>query len=118
MKRPVYECDGCGERHGHRTEMHEVRIRHRSGEWESPEQETLHVCIACDGLEDAPTGASASISDTMEVWHEFLVDGPTGPVVGLRTSEGHVVLREDLNVPDHGNVALIRDAMDGVEALL
>lgn len=117
MKRDVYECDGCGVRHGHRTEMTPARVRHRSGEWEAPEQETLHICIACDGVDI--TGAGSSISDVNQVWGEFLVDGPTGPVVGVYSqATQQVLLREDLDPEQHGNVAVMEDAMDAVEALV
>ena len=96
--------------------MTPARVRHRSGEWEAPEQETLHICIACDGV--GITGASSSISDVNQVWGEYLVDGPTGPVVGLHCEASEqVLLREDLS-EQHGNVAIIEDAMDAVEALL
>lgn len=116
MKRTVYECDGCGERHGHRTEMIPARVRHQSDEWTDPTQETLHICIACDGV--GITGAGSSISDVNQAWSEYLVDAGRH-VVGLRNeATGEVLLRENLSVEQHGNVAIIRDAMDAVEDLL
>ncbi|AGM11178.1 hypothetical protein M197_gp13 [Haloarcula hispanica tailed virus 2] len=114
MKRPVYECDNCGERHGHRTEMAEVPLRHSSDIWTAPRLETLHVCLDCDFGE--ATGAWSSVNDVTDVYEAFLVD--SGEVVGLMGQDGQPVLRKDLSVETHGNVAIIRDAMDAVEGLL
>lgn len=47
MKRPIFECDGCGDRHGHRTEMHDLDVVYPSGEYSEPTTETLHVCLEC-----------------------------------------------------------------------
>lgn len=47
MRLSLFECDACGDRHGHLNEMHEFGARFPSGEYENPRHETLHVCLDC-----------------------------------------------------------------------
>lgn len=107
-ERSIFECDGCGDRHGHRTEMTEVPVRYSSGEFEKPDEETLHLCIDC---------YSPSVSDVTDVYHYFLATRPDGEVVGL-LADDTVVHLSDITVENHGNVAIIEDAAETVEAVI
>lgn len=48
MEVSKFECDACGDTHGHRTDMVEVPIRRESDEWIPPRDEVLHVCYDHD----------------------------------------------------------------------
>lgn len=51
----MWECEGCGDRHGHRTEMTPYPlVRAAKSPFEAPTEETVHACLAC-----VPEGASA-----------------------------------------------------------
>lgn len=43
----VFQCDSCGDRHGHETEMWPWEIRYKQGDYAHPREETLHSCIQC-----------------------------------------------------------------------
>lgn len=43
----VYECDGCGDRHGHKTEMLEVPLVKESDLFEEPDRMVAHLCTGC-----------------------------------------------------------------------
>ena len=47
-RRPVFECDGCGERHGYLNEMCIIPMRFAPPDiWAEVEDEELHACISC-----------------------------------------------------------------------
>lgn len=105
-KRPMYECNGCGERHGHRTEMVEVRLRHASGEWEEPTDETIHLCIECNHL---------SLTDVASTYEFVLVEAHDGPVVGVKDYSGNVLTKR--RVIDGGHTRIL-EGMAKVEQVI
>lgn len=82
--------------------MRDIPVRYSSGEFEEPQEEVLHLCIGC---------SVPGIRDVLDVYDYFLATEPGGKVVGMMKEDGTTVTRDELNIDDHGNVAIIENAL-------
>ena len=103
----IFECDGCGDRHGHKTEMQEILLIAESGHFDEPETLTTHLCTTCTTKE---------IDSALEKVEAFGVDRFRGEVKAAILNGGDLV-----GVPQmYGNKTFrdVREAVEQVEQRL
>lgn len=92
----IFECDACGDRHGHKTEMVEVPLIQMSGRFEEPETLLTHLCIGC---------STPPISSALEKVEAFGVDSFRGTVTAAVFPNGDAVpIPEMENEERHSDV--------------
>lgn len=107
----MFECDGCGTRHGHATDMLDIPLlsKHaRGGEWEAPEEVTMHACLDCS---TASLRFTVREFDRICIRRSIRVDDP---VAGFY-ADGEFV--STANAIDHGDDEISHHVKQAAEQL-